>query len=110
MVGTTHEETPKGRALLYATKSVDREATGEGDQDVSAQADGSQAWAEQPEAFAEPFAFGGGNATRGPNRPQQILQDEKEERCCYIDPIGKDGGRDQGPQATKRIEDDALEQ
>ncbi len=103
------EETQESRALLHAAEGVERHPGAEREQQVDAEADGSQARAKQPEAFAQPLAFARGlDAARRPDRRDQELQQQEEQGRGNEHPVRENSRRDERAQPPQRVEDNTL--
>ncbi len=109
VIRAVSEETQEGRALLHTAERVERHADTEREQQVDAEADGGQARAEQPEAFAQPLSFARGlDAARGPDRRDQKLQQQEKQGCGNEHPVGENGRRDERAQPPQGVEDNPL--
>jgi len=109
VVRAAGEETQEGRALLHAAERIERHPGAEREQQVDAEADGGQARAKQPEAFAQPLTFARRLDTAcGPDRRDQKLQQQEEQGRGNEHPVGENGRRDERAQPPQRVEDNAL--
>ena len=79
MVGTCRKEAYDNRSSLRV-KLTERLPKRKADQYINAQAESCKARTQEPEAFAQTLTFGRADAPRGPERGEDILQHQEEER------------------------------
>src|SRR5260370_35919672 len=102
------EETPHSWTLLHLAH-VEGKPHRQRNQQVDAEANSSQQWAEQPETLAQALSFGGLDAARGPHGRDQVLQCQEKQGQRNVEPIGKESWRNQSAKTAKRIKYNAID-
>src|SRR6266566_3582648 len=107
-MSAAYEETPYSGTMLHLAH-VEGKPHRQRNQQVDAEADGSQQWAEQPETLAQALSPGGLDAACGPYGRDQVLQCQEKKGQRNVKPIGKESWRNQSAKTAKRINYHALD-